>query len=380
MNALEPEILKVPITPLQIGPFDPMLFGAIRLQLEMDGEVIARSVLETGWTCRSIDKRIQQSPWVSLLPYMDKIDPENAVFAELVACLAIEELLQVEVSDRASAIRVILSELTRIASHLKYIVKIGQAVGSEAIFHYALRDREKILDLLELLTGARFSLHFLRIGGVREDVTEGFIERILETCEMIKSRIKEYNDVLTFNQVFLGRTAYLGVLSEEFALKVGVTGPNARASGVRIDLRRDEPYALYGKLDFYSPLGSGEFGITGDCHDRFLIRLREIEQSVEIIRQIAELTPSGAHLNSEAARIFHQGVSAGTSTQRVESPRGIIECQIESEGGPFPSRFSYFAPSNAHLQCVPELLEGCRLEDLPVVLASLDYSISEVDR
>jgi NADH-quinone oxidoreductase subunit D len=380
MSGFEPELLRVPIAPLQIGPFDPMLFGTMRLRLSMDGEVITQATVETGWTRRSIENRIQQSPWPSLLPYTNKIDPENAVFGELVACLAIEDLLQVEVSDRASAIRVILSELTRIASHLKYVVQIGRAVGSEAIFHYALRDRERILDLLELLTGARLSLHFLRIGGVKEDVTEGFIERILETCEMIKSRIKEYNDVLTFNQVFLGRTTYLGVLSEELALEKGVTGPNARASGLRVDLRRDEPYALYGKLDFYSPLGTGEFGIRGDCHDRFLIRLREIEQSVEIIRQIAELTPVGAHLNGDALKKFHEGVPAGSSTRRVESPRGIVECQIESEGGPFPSKFSYFAPSTAHLRCIPDLLEGSRLEDLPVILASLDYSVSEVDQ
>lgn len=368
------EILRTDLVPWEIGPYHSALPGPMKLALLLDGEVIVKGTAETGFLHRGLEKAIENHPWVSTIAYSDHLDPEGAVFGELALCLAVEELASIEVPPRALAIRLILSELGRISSHLGFVARSARAVGSSTMFHYVLRDREKVLDLFELLTGSRFSVNFLRFGGVTGDVTEGFIERVLEACDVIQIRLKEYNDLLSFNRSFMKRTSGVGVISQEQARKLGVTGPNARACGLAFDARKAHPYSGFDRIDFEVPVSPG----PGDAHERYLLRLREIAQSVGILKQILDRMPEGDFLSLRVG-LDHK-MPAGEAYSRIESSRGLLGCHVVSDGGTRPCRVQFRVPSGAHLAVVPELLPGIRIEDLPVVLASLDIGVSEADR
>ncbi len=371
------ECLGTDQTSWEIGPYHSALPGNMRLRLSLDGEVITGASLETGFQHRGLEKALESHFWQAAIPYCDHLDPEGALHGELALCLAAEQIGEIPVPARAERIRVIVAELTRISCHFVYIARMARATGSDTMLHYVLRDREKILDLFELLTGARFSLNFLRFGGVAADVTEGFIERILETCELIRIRLKEYNDLFSFNHAFLRRSTGVGLITREQARRYGVTGPNLRSTGVRFDARKSHPYSDYKKIDFEVPIGGSEEGV-GDSHDRFLLRLREITQSLELLKQATETIPSGSFENAKITREFT--LPKGEAYSRIESSRGLLCCHLVSDGGLKPSRVSFRTPSVAHVQIIPEVLRGTRLEDLPVILASLDINIAEVDR
>jgi NADH-quinone oxidoreductase subunit D len=362
----------------EIGPYHGALPGPMKLGLKLDGELIVSSTVETGFLHRGLEKAFELKSWQASVAFADHLDPEGAVFGELALCLAVEEIASLEVPLRAQRIRVLLSELSRISGHMGYIVKAARAVGAETMVHYVLRDRERVLDLFELLTGARFSLNFLRFGGVKCDVTEGFVERVMEVCDLIRIRNKEYNDLFTFNHSFLRRTAGVGVLPIETVHRLGVTGPNARASGETLDMRKEHPYCGYDKLDFSVPVGRGEGGTVGDAHDRFLIRLREITQSLEILKQATEAMPPGEYSSSRA--VPELAIPAGEAQSRIESSRGMLTCHVVSDGKQRPSRVQFRAPTSPMLEAIPELVQGVRVEDLPIVLASLDLGIAEADR
>jgi NADH-quinone oxidoreductase subunit D len=372
------ESLRTDLTSWEIGPYHGALPGPMRLKLRLDGEIIISGEVETGYLYRGLEKAIELHPWHAAIAYADHLDPEGGVFGELALALAVEEIGSFEVPARAQRIRVILCELTRISRHMGYIVRMARSVGAETIVHYVLRDRERVLDLFELLTGARFSLNFLRFGGVAADVTEGFIERVLDVCDLIRVRIKEYNDLFTFHHSYMKRTAGVGVISTESLRALGITGPNARAAGHKLDVRKEFPYTGYRDLDFEIPVGRGERGARGDVHDRFLVRLREIEQSVHILRQSVESIPSGEFASMRVGDGF--AVPAGGAYARIESSRGLLGCHVVSDGALSPHRVQFRPPSTAHLLIIPELVCGIRIEDLPVVLASVDIGIAEADR
>lgn len=356
-----------------VGPYHGSLPGPMRLALDLDGEVISSAEVESGFLHRGLEKAFERQPWFSTVPYADRLDPENAISGELAFCLAVEEIGQIPVPERSRAIRIIAAELGRVCSHLGYVLRVARATGAETMFHYASRDREKVLDLFELLTGARFSFNFLRFGGVVADVTEGFVERVLESCDLLRVRLKEYNDLLTFNHAFLRRTREVGALDRQAAKKWGVTGPNARASGIELDVRRFHPYSGYDHVDFQVSAGTG-----ADCHERFLVRLREVSQSLEILKQALEYLPGGPFLEKGVDREF--SLKKGEAYSRVESARGLLGCHVVSDGGLRPARVQFRTPSTAVLSALPDVLAGQRLEDLPVVLASLDIGVAEADR
>jgi len=255
----------------EFGPYARGFPGPVKFTLNLDGEEIVDCKIEKGFAHKSLEKLLELQSWTSAIPFFDRIDPDGAVFGELVYCLSVEKLLGVEIPPRAQSIRILLSELTRVSQYLAVLSRFASMVKADTACHYILRDREKILDLMELLTGARFSISFLRIGGVAADITDGFLEKTLEVCDLLRVRIKEYNDILSFNKVFLGRTCQIGVLSKERAREFGITGPNAQASGVHFDVRDALPYSGYEKVDFTVLLGVGEFGKTGDVHDWVLL-------------------------------------------------------------------------------------------------------------
>jgi NADH-quinone oxidoreductase subunit D len=348
----------------------------MRLKLELDGEIVVSGKVETGYLHRGLEKAFELHSWQAAVAYADHLDPEGAVFGELALCLSVEEVAEIEVPPRAQTIRVILAELARIGSHMGFIVRMARAVGAETMVHYVLRDRERILDLFELLTGARFSLNFLRFGGVKADITEGFIERVLEVCDLVQIRLKEYNDLFTFNHAFLKRTAEIGVITPAQIARYGLTGPAARGSGVGFDVRKALPYCGYDKLDYMAPVESGPR--AGGAHARFLVHLREIAQSVAILRQAAERVPSGEYQIARIEKEF--AVPSGEGYSRIESSRGLLGCHVVADDTPHPARVQFRTPTSALLALIPELLVGIRLEDLPVLLLSLDLGLAEADR
>ncbi|MCC7442225.1 MAG: NADH-quinone oxidoreductase subunit D [Bdellovibrionales bacterium] len=350
----------------------------MKLKLTLDGEVIAQVEVETGYSHRGLEKLFELKSWRSGLPYADRVDPEAAVFGQVVYALCAEKVLGVDAPKRAQQVRTVLCELARISSHFRSFVQMARSLGAETFVHYVLRDREKLLDLFELITGARFSLNFLRIGGVAQDVTEGFLERVSDVADLLRTRMKEYNDLFSFNDAFLGRTRGTGVITHDAVLRHGLTGPNARAAGHAFDVRKLHPYLEYGSVDFETPIGRGEFGQVGDAHDRFLVRLREVLQSIEIVKQVCESMSDGPFLSVGPNEVIRP--RSGEAFLRVESPRGALGCYVASEGGAGPVRVQFAPPSVPTLAVMPELARGGRLEDLPVILASLDLSIAEVDR
>jgi NADH-quinone oxidoreductase subunit D len=293
-------------------------------------------------------------------------------------CLAVEEIGKIEVPARAQAVRVVLSELARISSHLYFISRVASSVGAETVVHYVLRERERVLDLFELVSGVRFSMNFLRFGGVAADVTEGFIERVLEVSELIRQRLKEYNDLFTFSHAFLLRSRDVGILTPATARAYGVTGPSARASGINVDVRKDQPYSGYEKVDFEVSLGRDDEGALGDVHARFMVRLREIAQSIEILKQICDAPMPGAFASITVDREFK--LPRGEAYARIESARGLLGCHVVSDGSEKPVRVQFRVPSQAAVAAIPSVLCGVRTEDLAPVLASLDISVAEVDR
>lgn len=378
------ECLQTDVTTWEIGPYHGALPGPMRVRFQLDGEVIIAAKVETGFLHRGLEKAMELHPWEAATVYADHLDSEGAFFGELALCLAVEEIAGIEVPSRAQAIRVVISEIARISSHLVYAARLARSVGAETLVHYVLRDREKLLDLFELLTGARFSLNFSRYGGVAGDVTDGFIERVLEVTDLLRIRQKEYNDLFTFNQTFLKRTRGVGVLTSDDIRNFGVTGPNARASGVAIDIRKAHPYCGFDKIDFDALVirGDGIDEVRGDTHDRFLLRLREISQSLGILRDTVDGIPSGPFCATKPAT-KPEGpimIPAGEAYARVESARGLLGCHVISDGKRMPTRVQFRTPTSSHILLVPKLVQGIRIEDFPVFLASLDLSIAEADR
>lgn len=379
------EAMRTDLSHWEIGPYHPALPGPMRLRLSSDGEMIVRARCETQFLHRGLEKCFELHPWLATMVYADHLDPEASIFGETVYCLAVEEIAGITAPPRARSIRVILLELSRISSHLLSIAKVAGSVGAETMVNYVLRDRERVLDLFELVSGVRFSVNFLRFGGVASDVTEGFIERVMEVCETIRHRLKEYNDLFTYSHAFLLRSGRIGVLNQESIRKHGLTGPSARASGIAFDVRKDIPYLGYEAIDFEVVIGredeavaNGGRSVVGDVHGRFMVRLREVAQSIEILRHVCDTVPSGEFASVRVDRDFR--VPAGEAYARIESSRGLLGCHVVSDGGAKPARVQFSTPSSAALKVLPDLLAGIQTEDLATVLASLDISVAEADR
>jgi NADH-quinone oxidoreductase subunit D len=374
------ETLQTDLTQMQIGPYHPLVPQGLKLRVALDGERISNVLLETGLHHRGLEKAMERQSWAAGIMYADRLDPEAAASGELAFCLAVEKVMGLEPPLRAKAIRLILTELNRVSSHLGFLARMARAVSATTALHFILRDRERLLDLFELLTGARYSFCFLRFGGVSADVTDGFIERVLEVCDLIRMRLKEYNDLLTFNQAFLLRVKGQGVISRELAERFNLSGPNARASGLNRDVRKNHPYSGYDRYDLTNPLDVISEGGTdsGDTHRRVLIRILEIEQSIDLLRQITDKLPSGEFQTPLKREPLC--VPEGEGFSEVESPRGRLVCHVVSEGGKTPARVHFQGPSVFSLATFNRVCVGERLEDLSVIMAGLDISVSEVDK
>ncbi len=371
--------LKTDTMILNMGPQHPSTHGVLRLELVVDGEIIVDVIPHIGYLHRCFEKHAEQmTNYQQVIPYVDRMDYVAAMGNELAYVLAVEKLMGIEVPERVQYIRVIMAELQRIASHLLAIGTYGLDLGAFTPFLWCFREREKILDLFEITCGARLLYNYIWIGGVSHDLPSEFGKKLKDFLKTFPKALKEINDLLTFNKIFIDRTANIGVLPADVAINYGCSGPMLRGSGVKFDLRKNEPYLVYDRFEFDIPVGEGKMGTVGDCWDRYYVRVREMEESLKIIEQAWEQIPAGdVHLAIPKKVRPPQG----EVYFRTENPRGELGFYIISDGhSSTPFRVKARAPSFVNLSVLPEISKGYMIADLVAILGSVDIVLGEVDR
>ena len=369
---------------VNMGPQHPSTHGVLRIVLRTDGEMVLEAVPHIGYLHRCAEKIGENVQPFQYIPYTDRMDYLAGMNDNYAFAVAVERLAGVEIPDRARYIRTIVIELNRIASHLIAIGTYGMDMGAMTAFWYTFREREHILDLFESACGARLTYSYITIGGVTDDLPEAFVDRCREFLDYFEPKIDDYNKLLTFNQIFIKRTASVGVISAEDALAYGLTGPCLRGSGVRWDLRRSDPYDLYDRFEFDVPIGveGGTDGIppevvVGDCWSRYFVRVLEMKESVRIIRQALRDLPDG-DTKAKLPRTFK--LPAGEIYTEVENPRGQLGFYVVGDGSAIPARVKARGPSFSNLSIVTRVCRNCLLGDIPAVIGSIDIVLGEVDR
>jgi len=382
---------------LNMGPQHPSTHGVLRLLLELDGEVIVNAVPDIGFLHTGVEKNMEAKTYQKAEVMCDRLDYMNTVGNNLAYCLAVEKLVELDVPPRAQAIRVILTELQRIASHLVWVGTFGLDLAAMSMFLYAFRERELILDILELCSGQRMMTTYIRPGGLWRDVPVEFEAAVRNFIKIFPKRVDEYERLLTKNPLFLDRLLGIGKLDAATALSHGVTGPILRASGVNWDLRKARPYSGYEQYDFNVPVRT-----EGDTYARYLVRIQEFRESLKIVEQALNKLPMGPVRSenrkfvppprseigvSMEALIHHfklwtEGFNApkGSIYHAVESPRGELGVYLEGDGGPKPYRVHWRTPSFDNLSVLPKIIKGHLVADLVGILASIDIVLGDIDR
>ena len=383
---------------LNVGPSHPTTHGVLRLMMELDGDVITRCEPVLGYLHRGDEKIAENMTYNQFVPYTDRLDYLSPLANNVAYAIAVERVAGIELPERCEAIRVLVCEMARISSHLLGMGVFGMDAGAWTPFMYTFTEREKLYTLFEELTGARFTTSYTRIGGVARDIPEGWLERVTKFCENLPKAIDEVEKLLTRNRIFLDRTEGIGEVSKEDAIAYGFTGPNLRASGIDLDLRKDKPYSGYEKYDFDVPIGT-----RGDCYDRYLVRIEEVRQSLRIIKQVIDNFPSGLWYAEDARKIFAppkekiltsmeeliqnfmivtEGpqIPEGEVYFEAENPKGALGFYVVSKGGGVPYRLKIRAPSFCNLSILEKMVPGHMLSDITVILGSLDFVMGECDR
>jgi NADH-quinone oxidoreductase subunit D len=384
---------------LNMGPSHPATHGVLRLLLELDGEIITKATPDVGYLHRGDEKIAENMTYQQFIPYTDRLDYLAPLANNVAYALAVEKLLGIDqqLPPRCQFIRVICCELARISAHLLGLGAFAMDVGALTVFLHTFTEREKIYDLCEALTGARFTTSYTRIGGLSRDIPPGWIHECRKFLDEVVVNFDESERLLTRNRIFVDRTKDIGVISREAAIDYGLTGPNLRGSGVDHDLRKAHPYLCYKELEFEVPIGS-----VGDCYDRYLVRMEEMRQSVRILRQCLDKLPDGpinvpdgkvilppkAKVLTSMEELIHQfilvtqGVNApsGEIYFGAENPKGELGFYINSRGGGTPYRLKIRAPSFVNLSILPHLLPGHMMSDTVAILGSLDFVMGECDR
>ena len=383
---------------LNVGPSHPTTHGVLRLMMELDGDVITKCDPVLGYLHRGDEKIAENMTYNQFVPYTDRLDYLAPLANNVAYALTVENLAGIEVPARCQAIRVLVCEMARISSHLLGMGVFGMDAGAWTPFMYTFTEREKLYTLFEELTGARFTTSYTRIGGVARDIPEGWLPRVEKFCDQLPKAIDEVEKLLTRNRIFLDRTEGIGAISKDQAIAYGLTGPNLRASGVDLDLRKDKPYSGYDQYEFDVPIGT-----KGDCYDRYLVRIEEVRQSILIIKQVIASFPSGPWYCEDAKKIFAppkekimtsmeeliqnfmivtEGpqVPPGEVYFEAENPKGALGFYLVSKGGGVPYRLKIRAPSFCNLSILEELVPGHMLSDITVILGSLDFVMGECDR
>ncbi len=378
MNLISTDAGKRMMT-INMGPQHPSTHGVLRLELDLDGELIHEVRPNIGYLHRCFEKYAEKvEDYAKVIPYTDRMDYVSAMNQEHGYVTAMEKLLEIEVPERVEYIRVILAELQRIASHLLGIGAFGLDLGAFTPFLYLFTEREKILDIFEKTSGARLLYNYMTVGGLIKDVHKDFKTDTAQFVKTFRPKIKELNDLLSYNKIFIKRTANIGVLPDKVALNYAASGPVLRGSGVKWDLRKNDPYSIYNRFEFDIPIGKGEMGTLGDCWDRYMVRVHEMEQSLVIIEQALEGMPDEGDVTEASPRRIRP--KAGEIYVRTESPRGELGYYIisDNKGGPF--RVKARAPSFVHLSMLPAISKGALIADLVAIVGSIDIVLGEVDR
>ncbi len=363
---------------INMGPQHPSTHGVLRLEIVVDGEIVVDVIPHVGYLHRCFEKHCESmTNYQQVIPYCDRLDYIASMNMDWAYCLAAEKLLAIQVPERVQYIRVIMAELQRIASHLIALGTYGLDVGAFTPFLFMFRDRERILDLFEMTCGARLLYNYIWIGGVSHDLPPGFVDKAKAFCKYFRPNIKEFNDLLTYNEIFIKRTANVGVLPKDVAIAYACSGPMLRGSGVSFDLRKDDPYSIYDRFEWSVPVGKGEVGTIGDCWDRYMVRMREMTESLNILEQALAQIPDGDVASAIPKRIRP---NAGDAYVRSESPRGEIGFYIVSDGSGTPYRVKARSPAFVNLSVTPEICRGSMIADLVAIVGSVDIVLGEVDR
>ncbi len=358
---------------INMGPQHPSTHGVLRVVLKLDGERVVEADCVIGYIHRGIEKLCENRDWTHIVLLTDRMDYVAAATNNLGYVEAVEKLMQVEVPRRARYIRTILAELQRIASHCLWLGTHAMDIGAMSVLMYAFRERELVLDLFEEMCGARLTYNSMRVGGLPLDLPPGWDQRARVFCDLMESKLDDYEMLLTNNRIWLQRTKNIGVISGDEAIGLGLCGPPLRASGVSRDLRKDEPNAAYAEFDFDVPLGT-----HGDTYDRYLIRMEEFHQSIRIIRQALDGIPEGP-IMGKVPRLLKP--PAGETYHAIESPKGELGYFLVSDGkSTNPYRFRVRPPSFCNLQGLKRLVEGHLVADVVALIGTIDIVLGEVDR
>ena len=357
---------------INIGPQHPATHGVLRFRLSLEGEFIRKVDVHCGYIHRGIEKISEKYTYPQILALTDRLDYLSAHQNRHALCMCIEKAIGLEITERTQYIRTIMDELQRIDSHLLFVSCAAMDLGALTAFIYGFRDREKLLDIFEEVTGGRLIQNYNTIGGVQADITPGFAGKVKEYCKYILDKLQEYNDVFTNNTITRKRMIDVGILSKEDAISYGCTGGTGRASGWSCDVRKRHPYALYDKVDFKEVLYS-----KGDCYDRLRLRIDEIKESVKIINQLIDNIPEGDYKVKTKPIIR---IPEGSYHVAVEGSRGEFGVFIESRGEKSPYRIKFRPMGLPLVASMHTLLKGCKIADLMAIGATLDYVIPDIDR
>jgi len=357
---------------LNVGPQHPSTHGVFRIIVKLDGEIITEATPVMGYLHRGTEKLAENLNYTQIIPYTDRMDYVSAMTNNYVLCHAVEKLMGLEVPERAEFLRLIVMELQRIASHLVWWGTYLLDIGALSPFLFAFSDRETILNLFNELCGARLTYNYMRVGGVKWDAPEGWIDKVKNFVRHMHGKLDEYHALVTGNEIFLSRIKGIGKYDADTAIAYGLSGANLRCTGVKWDLRKNEPYCIYDRFEFDVPVGQ-----NGDCYDRYMVRLEEIRQSLRILEQALEQFPEGGETMGKVPRVIRP--PEGEIYVRIESPRGEIGCYIVSKGKAEPYRLKFRRPSFVNLQILPKLLIGENMTNLITILGGIDIVLGEVD-
>lgn len=357
---------------INIGPQHPATHGVFRVVVKVDGEIIKEAVPVVGYLHRGTEKIAEDLTYTQIIPYTDRLDYASAMINNYALVNAVEKLMNIKVPERAEFLRVIVMELNRIASHLLWWGTYILDLGATSPFLFGMRDREIILRLLNELSGGRLTFNYMRVGGVKWDAPEGWIDKVGEFVQYMRKSIKEYHQLVTGNEIFLARTKGIGIYDGETAIAYGLSGPNLRGSNVKFDLRKNQSYSIYDRFEFDIPTGE-----TGDIYDRYMVRMKELEQSLDIIEQAVEQFPEEGDIKAKVPKVIRP--PEGELYARVETSKGELGVHIVSKGKDKPYRLHLRRPSFVNLQILPKILVGRTLADLPAILGAIDYILGEVD-
>ena len=357
---------------LNLGPQHPSTHGVLRVLLELDGEIIVDAKPDIGFLHRGLEKLSEHRTYQQILVLTDRIDYLAAMSNNFAYVLAVEKLLELEVPKRAQYIRVALVELQRIASHLFWLGTHAHDLGAMTPLFYTLREREDIMDIFEAISGGRLTPSFMRFGGLAADADSTFVKNTKKFTDTFAEKVDDYENLLTENPMWLSRTRTVGMMSREFCINTGISGPMARAAGIEWDLRKSNPYSSYEDFDFAIPTG-----LQGDVFDCYMMRIREMRESAKIVSQAVDGLPEsdGSPIKAKVNKF-----PAGEVYHSIESPRGELGFYIVSDGGKSPARLRVRPPSFVNLQGMGELVKGRLLSDVVAIIGMIDIVLAEVDR